>query len=119
MNKGHEYLQAHGETVDDYDGMCGELANNILSPGDNIIYVEGPGCPWRYHMVPLIDGLIHDAWCPGDALSLHEWAEKMCSGEITIALNGDDIWTGDADDVPYDLPALRPNPSTKTEVNQI
>lgn len=118
MNKAHEYLQAHGETVDDWDGACGELGDKILSPGDAVIYVEGPGCPWRYHMVPLIEGLIHDAWCPGDALPLHEWAYKMFCGEITIALNGDDIWTGDADEVPHDLLALHPNPSTKQEVRK-
>jgi hypothetical protein len=42
MNKAADYLASTGETVDDWDGMCGELAGKILSPRDHIIYIEGP-----------------------------------------------------------------------------
>jgi hypothetical protein len=49
-------------------------------------------------MVPLIAGLIHDAWCEGPALPLAEWLTKMfADATVTVALHGDDIYAGPAD----------------------
>ena len=95
-NLAAKYLREHGETVEDWDGVCGELADRIIGPDDDIIYVEGE-IGWRFHMVPLIGGLIHDAWCEGDALPLTEWLAKMFGPAwVEISLNGDTFYEGRA-----------------------
>jgi hypothetical protein len=97
-NLAHEFLRGRGETVGDWDGVCGELANELVGPEDSIIWVGGD-IQWRYHMVPLIGGLIHDAWCEGDALPLAEWLAKMFGDScVTVAQNGDDFYEGPADE---------------------
>jgi hypothetical protein len=95
MNLATEYLAAKQETVADWDGVCGELANAIFSDGDHIIYVEGD-IRWTYHMALFRDGLVHDAWCEGDALPLREWLLKMFGGdaEVEVSLDGADIYSG-------------------------
>lgn len=97
MNLATEYLKRHGETVEDWDGCCGSLADKVIGPNDSLIWVEGPSIKWRYHMVPLIDGLIHDAWCEGDALPIPEWLTKMFGGEwVQVSENGDTFYEGPA-----------------------
>ncbi len=101
-NRAAAFLAARNETVADWEGVCGELANEIIGPDDDIIHVEGE-IAWRYHMAALIGGLIHDAWCEGGALPLADWLSKMFgAAEVTVALNGDDIYTGPADE--FSLP---------------
>jgi len=96
-NLATKYLAAHGETVADWDGACGELANKIIGPEDDILYVEG-AIAWRYHMVPLIRGFVHDAWCEGDALPPRVWLEKMFgNAQVEVSLNGETIYAGPAD----------------------
>lgn len=97
-NRAKSFLTARGETVEDWDGICGELANAIIGPDDDLIYVEG-NIAWRYHIVAFIGGLIHYAWCEGPALPPHEWLAKMFDDAVvTVALNGDDIYTGPANE---------------------
>lgn len=95
MNLASQYLETHGQTIEDWDGVCGELANEISQDGDDILYVEGE-IPWRYHMVLLRDGLVHDAWCEGDALPITEWLVTMfgSTSEVEVSLNGDTIFNG-------------------------
>jgi len=89
-----EYLQANGQTVDDWDGDCGGLANEVIGPSDDIIYVE-PACLWRYHIAPLIDGLVHDAWCDGPPIPIKDWLIRLCGhDEVTVTINGVDIYSG-------------------------
>lgn len=90
------YLRSHGQTLEDWDGDCGGLADEVIGSNDHIIYVE-PACLWRYHMVPLIAGLIHDAWCDGPPIPIKEWLIRLCGrDEVTVSLDGDDIYTGPA-----------------------
>jgi len=90
VNRAHEYLKSRGETVADWDGNCGGLADLIAGDNAEMIWVEGPAIEWRYHMVPLIDGLIHDAWCEGDALPIGEWLAKMFGDEwVEVSKNGE------------------------------
>jgi hypothetical protein len=98
-NVAAKYLREHGETVDDWEGICGELANEISTPEDDIIYVEGD-IPWRYHMVLFRDGLIHDAWCDGDALPPREWLVEMFGSDthVEVSLNGETIFEGECQD---------------------
>lgn len=72
------FLNNHGETLEEYDGICGELTDSIIhwlgKESVNILYVERAaanscllarcGKQWWYHMVPIIDGFVHDAWHP-------------------------------------------------------
>ena len=93
-----EFLRKRAETVDDWEGVCGELANEVITEKDSIIHVDG--CVrWRYHMVPYIDGLVHDAWCPGPPLPVKEWLRAMFPGEcVEVLLNGDVVYYGMVED---------------------
>lgn len=74
VNLAVRYLKDHGETLEEYDGFCGELVDAIIHwMGEQrvrIMYLKGdcdgigPDCCWSYHMVPVIDGRVHDAWFP-------------------------------------------------------
>ncbi len=99
VNLARQFLESNGETTGDYDGNCGGLCDLVISADDDIIYVEGwlPN-DWTFHMVPLIKGLIHDAWCPGDALPLDEWLKKMFGDRaVEVSFNGDTFYHGRAD----------------------
>lgn len=114
-NLATEFLKTHGETTADWDGDCGGLADKLIGPDDSILYVEGDEIRWRYHMVPLIKGLVHDAWCDGPALPVPEWLSKMFGdAQITLALNGDDIYSGPANQ--FNLPKVVGMPHGETIV---
>lgn len=101
-NRSTLYLKKLGETVADWDGLCGELADRVISEKDDIIYVDGD-IAWRFHMAPLIDGLVHDAWCPGPARTIRSWLAKMFGdSEVAVAINGDDIYSGPANKFTYE-----------------
>lgn len=91
-----EYLAHHGETLEDYDGVCGELAGAMMQPGDRLLYVEGD-IGWRYHMALLRDGLVHDGWCEAGALTLRKWLVKMFGQHAYVEVSidgGDPIYAG-------------------------
>lgn len=105
MNLATRYLLEHNETVTDYDGVCGELADAIMQEGDHSLYVEGDGpwiLGWVYHMVLLRDGLVHDAWCEGEALTPRDWLIKMFGAKtfVEVSLDGDTIFDGKCKDFP-------------------
>lgn len=106
-NLAAEYLRANNETLTDYYGFCGELANAIMRHGDRCLYVEGD-IPWRYHMVCLRDGLVHDAWCEGDALSPRDWLIKMFGPRayVVVSLDGEDVFFGLCKDFRTDFALL-------------
>lgn len=68
------YLEYKNETLYQYGGLCGELVDGMMHwLGEDkirILYVKGGdglACgdeEWNYHMVAVIDGLVHDAWFP-------------------------------------------------------
>lgn len=100
MNVATEYLKANSETVADWDGICGELANVIArEPDDHILYVEGD-IGWQYHMVMLRDGRVHDAWCKGDALPVRQWLGIMFGARawVELTFDGEDFWQGHIQD---------------------
>lgn len=102
QNRATAYLDDENETTTDWDGVCGELADAIITPHDHILHVESPDnavlCKqrwWAYHMVPLIDGLVHDAWCEGPARTIADWLVRMFPDTaVTLSVDGNDIWTG-------------------------
>lgn len=76
------YLEHKDETLDEYDGICGELVDGMmhwLGEGKiRILYLKGEGLmcrdlEWSYHMVAVIDGLVHDAWFPNLLLPPSEY----------------------------------------------
>jgi hypothetical protein len=97
FNKAKEYLRANNETVEDWDGFCGSLADEVVGDG-KMLYVEGD-IAWRYHMVPLIDGLVHDAWCEGEhAREVADWLRTMFGNAvIELSRSGETIYEGPAD----------------------
>jgi hypothetical protein len=99
MNHARQYLVDNNETLDDYEGCCGELANRVGGTDDPVLYVEGDAvfaAGWDYHMVPLCEGLVHDAWCEGNALPPRAWLLKMFGAEllVEVSLNGETIFDG-------------------------
>ena len=105
-NLAKAHLIQHGQTVDDWEGVCGELANAVIGPDDDIIHVKflDPDW-WDWHMVPLIGGLVHDAWCPSDEpLPVKDWLHLMFPGQaVEVSLNGDTVYTGDASEFDLDV----------------
>jgi hypothetical protein len=96
MNLATQYLQSQGETVENWDGICGELASAIATRGDDhIVYVEGD-IGWRYHMVMMRDGVVHDAWCDAGALHLRDWMVEMFGEQAWVELTIDavDVFAG-------------------------
>lgn len=85
------YLQRHGKSIDDYEGCCGEFVDDIihwLGEGNvRIMYLRGgeagigPRGMWSYHMVPVIDGHVHDAWFPDHVLPPEEYVHSVFAGQ--------------------------------------
>ncbi len=87
-NQSLRVLHDGAETVADYEGICGELADAVLhlvsASGDEdgqILYIDLEDHPeWRYHMVPVVDGIVHCAWFSDLMLPPSEYVEKAFSG---------------------------------------
>ena len=86
QNLALQLLEEQGESTDDYQGMCGELVDAIIhwlgEDRVSIMHVDsydddlvGPTVSWRYHMVAVIDGIVHDAWFPKIILPPVEYAK--------------------------------------------
>lgn len=84
-------------TLDQFDGLCGELANEVLHeyPEAQILYIESErdsyiesvyGYIWSYHMVPVIDGYVHDAWHPNFILPVDEYINAVFTYKVQISL---------------------------------
>jgi hypothetical protein len=102
VHRARQHLQDNGQTLDDWEGICGELANAVIGPNDHIVHVE-PACLWKYHMVPIIDDLVHDAWCDGPPIPIKEWLIRLCDRDVvTVAIDGVDIYSGPAGDFEED-----------------
>jgi len=92
------YLKKHKECLEDYDGICGDLVDGIIHwLGERrvqILYIkprfemnEALNDMWRYHMVAVIDGKVHDAWFPKLILPPEEYAkEAFWSGRPVLSL---------------------------------
>lgn len=102
-------LASRGEALENYDGMCGEVADLVFHLVDDearacCLYVEGD-LPqgWTYHMVAVVDGLVHDAWDEGEPTAPAAYLARMFGKEyVTVALNGEDFYEGRADKFPVD-----------------
>jgi len=80
--------------------MCGELADGIIhwlgEERVSILHIEAergvillPDDQWRYHMVPVIDGKVHDAWYPHLVLPPAEYAKQAFPGQaLSLAIYG-------------------------------
>ena len=85
------YLRDHNESLKEYEGFCGELVDAIIHwMGEQrvrIMYLQddgdglGPGGCWSYHMVPVIDGHVHDAWFPDYVLPPKEYIRVAFPGQ--------------------------------------
>ena len=78
------YLEYKDESLDDYEGICGDLVDGMMRwIGEDrirILYIKGDlecqGLEWSYHMVAVIDGLVHDAWFPSLPLPPEEYIKS-------------------------------------------
>lgn len=99
-NLARQYLEDTGQTLRDFPGLCGELANELhkVTPNSQIVSVSGIGVfdttAWTYHTVVMVDGVIHDAWRKRP-MPLTEWLEKFdCEWPIDISIDGVEVWSG-------------------------
>lgn len=90
-----EFLRENDEGIEDYDGLCGELVDAMMHwIGEDkvrILYIKprlesgvlllGNHC-WGYHMVPVIDDLVHDAWQPELVVDVDEYVLRAFPGQI-------------------------------------
>ena len=103
------------DSVAAYEGMCGEIADQILHvAGDgDILYVESRtgiltpsydvALSWRYHQVAVVRGRVYDPWSPWRPCTIGTYLRRVFPGQpVSIAINGDDV----------DLP--RPTTTTET-----
>ncbi len=88
MNNVALQIALEDEDLDAWDGLCGELADAVLHqyPEAKILYVQLEDCPmnWGWHMVPVIDGLVHDAWHPDQILPPAEYVQAVFADSIVI-----------------------------------
>lgn len=100
VNLAHEYLKSSNQTLRDFPGLCGELANELqkVTPNSHLVSVSGIGVfdatAWTYHTVVMVAGVVHDAWRKRP-LPLKEWLEKF-NGEwpIEICVDGVEVFEG-------------------------
>lgn len=81
------------ETLKDYEGLCGEIANQILvcAGRGNILFIEPIDeylCPmynrallWGFHQVAVIDGLVCDPWNPGEPSPIEVYLKEVFPGQ--------------------------------------
>jgi hypothetical protein len=77
----------HGSIVrslDEWEGDCLELADCVLKAtgADCVLYVELRDYPsrWKYHAVPVVAGIVHDAWHPEAMLPPAEYVARVFPG---------------------------------------
>ncbi len=93
-NLAAEYLKEKSETREEYEGFCGELCDGIIhwlgEDRVSILYVQPSSSSddliyglelWRFHMVAVVDGLVHDAWFPDIVAPPHEYAAAAFEGQ--------------------------------------
>lgn len=101
-----EYLKSHDKTIDhEYDGWCGDLADDVSAWVDGAVKIlhikpvkdslknqDRHGAwlhkdvndnKWRFHIVPVVGGIVHDAWNPELLLPPDEYAAKAFPGKTT------------------------------------
>lgn len=95
------FLEKEGETIHDYDGMCGELVDGMMhwlgEDQVSILYIKprdesgiidhGSASldPWSYHMVAVVDGHVHDAWFPDLVLPPDEYVGEAFPNQLLTA----------------------------------
>jgi hypothetical protein len=87
-----------GAALAEYDGMCLELANDLLSdhPRGSVLYVECDGSDtgarlgWRYHAAIVLDGIVYDAWHPHVRDTPKNYVEQVFGSGVEWEIFGDD-----------------------------
>lgn len=84
MNQALRLAQESGG-LDEWEDLCGELADHVLHafPKAQILYVELIDHEWGWHMVPVIDGIVHDAWHPASMLPPDQYVYEVFKDHAT------------------------------------
>lgn len=108
-NLATEYLREHGESLTEYEGACGELANVLqkVTPNSKLVSVSGIGLfdttAWNFHTVVMVDGIVHDAWRK-NPLPLKRWLQKFdCEWPVEISIDGEEVFDGLVSELPSDF----------------
>ena len=105
VNLATHLLASMGEDINDYDGLCADVTDMTLRAYDgHYIYVDGDALnqyDWWYHAVPMVNGMIHDAWLDAwhqipEPQTLQDWLVKMfgTEDEISVTIDAEDVYTG-------------------------
>lgn len=101
MNLAVQFLEQEDSAIDSYDGCCGDLVDDMMHwLGEDrvrIMYIKPSNSKhalireldsppfqvfvWRFHMVAVIDGKVHDAWTPEAVLPPDEYIEAAFPGQ--------------------------------------
>lgn len=91
-----EFLKECNESLSDYESMCGELVDQLIHfYGENrvqILYIRPQSSEdaiethaeplgWQFHMVAMIDGVVHDPWYPELVLPPEEYVRAAFAGQ--------------------------------------
>lgn len=65
--------------LDTWDGCCLELCNEVETehPDIDVLWIDQPDALWDFHVVPVIDGVVHDAWNPEAMLPPAEYVAAV------------------------------------------
>ena len=90
INLAVEYLRVNRMALDDFEGQCGELVDEIIHwLGESRVKILSMRTPdgqvlggrWGYHVAPLIDGVVHDAWYPDCVLPPDQYVKRAFPDE--------------------------------------
>lgn len=68
--------------LEEFEGWCLELTDAVMWEFEDgtvdVLWVDLVGHPhWKYHAVPVIGGVVHDAWNPGVMLPPPQYVERV------------------------------------------
>lgn len=90
-NWSHLYLERYKKTLNDYYLRCYDLASEVkewlkaqkikcdikfVYADDHVNLESNFNNIWSYHAIPVIEGIVHDAWCD-KVLELREYVTYM------------------------------------------
>lgn len=101
QNLAVQYLTERNLALEDYDGHCGELVDDLIhwlgedrvnilyvAPTDGFETMRAGSHDWSYHMVAVVDGTVHDAWFPNAMYDPSRYVKAVFAGRVRFEVIG-------------------------------